>query len=111
MYNKFYLFYFCFLKCSVTSLLPLLYVKLDVYIKLFLTLLGSTAVSLRASIGRSLGILRQMILSRPIKDVTPVLRETTDTLILKTTHMVWYVRVWEGKKQEKNTLDLWHVYR
>lgn len=64
----------------------------------FLTLLGSTAVSLGAGIGRSLGILRQVILSRPVKDITPVLRETTDPLILKTTHVVCNVCVCVRRK-------------
>ena len=58
-----------------------------------LTLLGSTAVRLGASVGRSLGILCQVILSRPVKDVAPVLRETTDSLIFESTHMVWNVCV------------------
>lgn len=65
-----------------------------VYIKRFpsfITFLGSTAVSFGAGICRSLGILRQVILSRPVKDITPALRETTDPVILKTAHMVWDV--------------------
>lgn len=85
--------------------LRLLYTELNLYINWFpsvLTLLGSTAVSLGAGISRSLGILRQVILSWPVKDITPVLRETTDPLILKTTHIVWDVRVWRKNKRGKH---------
>lgn len=53
------------------------------------TLFGSTAVSFRARIGRPLGVLRQVILPRPIKVVASVLGETTYPLILETAHVIW----------------------
>lgn len=65
-----------------------------------LTFLGATAVRLGAGVRRPLGVLRQVILSRPIKDVAAVLRETANPVILKTTHMVWDVCVC-GEKQER----------
>ena len=52
------------------------------------TLFGSTAVRLGAGVGRSLWILGQAVLPRPIKHVGPVLRESTDPFILKAAHVV-----------------------
>jgi len=64
-----------------------------------LTFLGATAVRLGAGVRRPLGVLRQVILSRPIKDVAAVLRETANPVILKTTHMVWDVCVCVAKNK------------
>ena len=75
-----------------------------------LTLFGSTAVRLWASVGRSLRILGQAVLSRPIKHVCPVLRESTYPFILKAAHVVWgvgWVRVQEKQKIQSDIRRDW----
>lgn len=54
-----------------------------------LTLLCPAAVGLRAGVGRSFGILGQVVLPRPVEDVAPVLRESAYPLVLEAAHVIW----------------------
>lgn len=52
------------------------------------TFLSPAAVGLRAGVGRSFGILRQVVLPRPVENIAPVLRETAYPLVFKPTHVI-----------------------
>lgn len=71
----------------------------NVPLKPVLTFLGSAPVSLWTGIGGSFGILGQVILSSPIKDISPVLSKTADPLILKTTNFI--LNMFKYKKKDR----------
>lgn len=81
----------------------------NVPLKPVLTFLGSAPVSLWTGIGGSFGILGQVILSSPIKDISPVLSKTADPLILKTTNFILNMFKYKKKtEQEECTFYMWH---
>lgn len=66
----------------------LLFVCFNAVLRPVLTLLSPAAIGLRASVRRSFGILRQVVLPRPVKDIAPVLGETTYSLVFEPTHVI-----------------------